>query len=157
MDYKNLNKYKYIYHIYQSGNIIHIEKYPVIYINSKVIYFKTGRKEYLSCQHLCNFVNATEYSPKYYKWYDKYFIGKEKEVKEIFEDLKQHFKIVTNYTFNVFNSNTVLELKQLDISRFTISPESDFEKIMDGLLLAVNLIITEMSQQIKLKEVALDK
>lgn len=89
MDYKNLNKYKYIYHVYQSGNIIHIEKYPVIYINSKVIYFKTGRKEYLSCQHLCNFVNATEYSPKYYKWYDKYFIGKEKEVKEIFEDLKQ--------------------------------------------------------------------
>ena len=40
----------------------------------------------------------------------------------------------------------------------TISPESNFEKIMDGLLLAVNLIITEMSHQIKLKEeVALDK
>ncbi len=34
----------------------------------------------------------------------------------------------------------------------TISPESNFEKIMDGLLLAINLIITEMSQQIKLKE-----
>lgn len=34
----------------------------------------------------------------------------------------------------------------------TISPESDFEKIMDKLLLSVNLIITEMSQQIKLKE-----
>ena len=34
----------------------------------------------------------------------------------------------------------------------TISPESNFEKIMDGLLLAVNIIITEMSQQIKLKE-----
>ena len=40
----------------------------------------------------------------------------------------------------------------------TISPESNFVKIMDGLLLAVNIIITEMSQQIKLKEeVALDK
>ena len=39
----------------------------------------------------------------------------------------------------------------------TISPESDFEKIMNGLLLAVNIIITEMSQQIKLQEVALDK
>ena len=40
----------------------------------------------------------------------------------------------------------------------TISPESNFEKIMDGLILAVNIIITEMSQQIKLKEeVALDK
>ena len=46
---------------------------------------------------------------------------------DLFEDLKQHFKIVANYTFNIFNSNTVLELKQLDISRFTISPESDKE------------------------------
>ena len=52
-----------------------------------------------------------------------------KMLNDLFEDLKQHFKIVTNYTFNVFNSNTVLELKQLDISRFTISPESDKEII----------------------------
>ena len=52
-----------------------------------------------------------------------------KMLNDLFEDLKQHFKIVSNYTFNVFNSNTVLELKQLDISRFTISPESDKEII----------------------------
>ena len=50
-----------------------------------------------------------------------------KMLNDLFEDLKQHFKIVANYTFNIFNSNTVLELKQLDISRFTISPESDKE------------------------------
>ena len=50
-----------------------------------------------------------------------------KMLNDLFEDLKQHYKIVANYTFNVFNSNTVLELKQLDISRFTISPESDKE------------------------------
>lgn len=48
---------------------------------------------------------------------------------DLFDDLRQHFKIVANYTFNVLNSNTVLELKQLDISRFTISPESDKETI----------------------------
>ena len=52
-----------------------------------------------------------------------------KMLNDLFEDLKQHYKIVANYTFNVFNSNTVLELKQLDISRFTISPESDKEII----------------------------
>lgn len=52
-----------------------------------------------------------------------------KMLNDLFEDLKQHFKIVSNYTFNVFNSNTVLELKKLDISRFTISPESDKEII----------------------------
>lgn len=54
-----------------------------------------------------------------------------KMLNDLFEDLKQHFKIVSNYTFNVFNSNTVLELKKLDISRFTISPESDKEIISD--------------------------
>ena len=52
-----------------------------------------------------------------------------KMLNDLFEDLKQHYKIVANYTFNVFNSNTVLELKKLDISRFTISPESDKEII----------------------------
>ena len=52
-----------------------------------------------------------------------------KMLNDLFKDLKQHYKIVANYTFNVFNSNTVLVLKKLDISRFTISPESDKETI----------------------------
>lgn len=44
---------------------------------------------------------------------------------DLFEDLDQNFKIVTNYTFNVFNSHSVLELKELGVSRFTLSPELD--------------------------------
>ena len=44
---------------------------------------------------------------------------------ELFTDLDKYFKLVTNYTFNVFNSNSVLTLKELGISRFTISPELD--------------------------------
>ena len=44
---------------------------------------------------------------------------------DLFEDLDQNFKIVTNYTFNVFNSHSVLELKKLGVSRFTLSPELD--------------------------------
>lgn len=44
---------------------------------------------------------------------------------ELFTDLDKYFKLVSNYTFNVFNSNTVLTLKELGISRFTISPELD--------------------------------
>ena len=52
-----------------------------------------------------------------------------KMLNDLFKDLKQHYKIVANYTFNVFNSDTVLELKKLDISRFIISPESDKETI----------------------------
>lgn len=48
-----------------------------------------------------------------------------KLLNELFEDIDKHFKIVANYTFNIFNSNTVLELKKLGISRFTLSPELD--------------------------------
>lgn len=44
---------------------------------------------------------------------------------ELFTDLDKHFKIIANYTFNVFNTNTILELKKLGISKFTFSPELD--------------------------------
>ena len=44
---------------------------------------------------------------------------------ELFTDLDKYFKIVANYTFNVFNSHTILELKNLGIHRFTLSPELD--------------------------------
>ena len=47
----------------------------------------------------------------------------------LFKDLDKYFKLVTNYTFNVFNSDTVLELKKLGISTFTISPELDKKTI----------------------------
>lgn len=52
-----------------------------------------------------------------------------KLLNELFTDLDKYFKLVSNYTFNVFNSDTVLTLKQLGISRFTISPESDKKTI----------------------------
>ena len=51
---------------------------------------------------------------------------------ELYADLNKHFKIIANYTFNIFNSHSVLELKKLDINRFTISPESD-ENILTNL------------------------
>lgn len=52
-----------------------------------------------------------------------------KLLSDLFKNLNQNFKIVANYTFNVFNSHTVLELKKLGISRFTISPELDKQTI----------------------------
>lgn len=48
-----------------------------------------------------------------------------KLLNDLFEDLEQDFKIIANYTFNVFNSHTVLELKKLGVSDFTLSPELD--------------------------------
>lgn len=49
----------------------------------------------------------------------------------LFEDLNKSFNIISNYTLNVYNNNTVLELKKLGVSKFTISPESDKSTILD--------------------------
>ena len=54
-----------------------------------------------------------------------------KLLNELFTDLDKYFKLVANYTFNVFNLNTVLSLKELGISRFTISPELDKDSVDD--------------------------
>ena len=48
-----------------------------------------------------------------------------KLLSDLFEDVKQNFKLISNYTFNVFNLHTVLELKKLGVSQFTLSPELD--------------------------------
>ena len=45
--------------------------------------------------------------------------------KEISSSIKKVPEIIANYTFNVFNKYSVKELQDLDISRFTISPELD--------------------------------
>lgn len=48
---KNLSKYKYVYRIYKDSGVIadfHIEKYPIVYINEEVVYFKGGRKNWLT-------------------------------------------------------------------------------------------------------------
>lgn len=48
---KNLSKYKYVYRIYKDSGVIadfHIEKYPIVYINEEVVYFKDGRKNWLT-------------------------------------------------------------------------------------------------------------
>ena len=49
----------------------------------------------------------------------------------MFKDLDKYFKLISNYTFNVFNSQTVLELKKLGVSKFTLSPELDKKTIQE--------------------------
>ena len=51
---------------------------------------------------------------------------------DLFEDVDKYFKLVANFNLNVFNLNTVLELKNLGISKFTLSPELD-KKTIDNL------------------------
>ena len=47
----------------------------------------------------------------------------------LFADLNKNLDLITNYTFNVYNSNTIKELKNLGICRYTISPELNREII----------------------------
>lgn len=49
----------------------------------------------------------------------------------LFKDIKKDFDIIANYTFNVFNNTSIEELKNLNISRFTISPELDKSTILE--------------------------
>ena len=48
-----------------------------------------------------------------------------KMFEDLFDETNQNFEIIANYTFNVFNNYTISELKHLNISRFTMSPELD--------------------------------
>lgn len=41
------------------------------------------------------------------------------------QESERNFELVTNYTFNVYNSQTILTLRDLGINRFTLSPELD--------------------------------
>lgn len=53
-----------------------------------------------------------------------------KLLENVLENKSHNFKLIANYTFNVFNKYSVDELKSLGISRFTISPESNKKIIM---------------------------
>lgn len=59
---KNLSKCKYVYRIYKENNRYNIEKYPIVYINSEVVYFKTGRKNYLDCRSFSDLWNNVKES-----------------------------------------------------------------------------------------------
>jgi hydroxymethylpyrimidine pyrophosphatase-like HAD family hydrolase len=78
---QELSKFKYLYRIYSSGDkVMHCEKYPIIYSNGEIVYFKTGRKRELSYIYFKNIKD--EYTCiesrdlnyfGYYSDFDKYY------------------------------------------------------------------------------------
>ena len=48
-----------------------------------------------------------------------------KLLESLSKEFNNNFEIITNYTFNVYNSYTISELKELGAIRYTISPELD--------------------------------
>lgn len=52
-----------------------------------------------------------------------------KLLENVLKNPDYNFELIANYTFNVFNLHSVLELKNLGINKYTISPESTKEII----------------------------
>ena len=48
-----------------------------------------------------------------------------KLLESLSKEFNKNFEIITNYTFNVYNSDTISEIKELGAIRYTISPELD--------------------------------
>lgn len=105
LDLKNLSKVKHIYRIYETDDkVLHCEKYPVIYINSEVVYFKRGRKmtlDYTRTQDVhddvtefCNDNNYWKNAGYRLPRINKYFWNVETNILDIFENMKkQHDKM----------------------------------------------------------------
>lgn len=94
IDLKKISKIKHIYRIYESEDeVLHCEKYPVIYINSKVVYFKDARKqEMLNYTNINNVLDSLTvfYQDNYYRpRFDRYFWNMETNIQEIYADLKK--------------------------------------------------------------------
>lgn len=97
---QELSKHKYIYRIYASDDkVIHCEKYPVVYSNSEVIYFKDARKkEHLNYTMFRNvkeeYLGITSNDVSSYGYYDHYFwkvenFNSEKATSDVFEQKKK--------------------------------------------------------------------
>ena len=97
MDKQNLSKYKYIYRIYEDRTgELHCTKHPVVYINSKVVYFKDARKqEYLANTSVDRVSDdfasfAKDVLPRPFHWnVDSYFWSVEDDIVELFQEFKK--------------------------------------------------------------------
>lgn len=103
IDLKTLSKQKYIYRIYTlSDEVVHRERYPIIYANSKVVYFKDGRKqEYLNSVNVnmvlddfVEFYENTYLENTFLRGFDRYFWNTKENINEIYKDLKQRKEII---------------------------------------------------------------
>ena len=106
MNRENLCKHKWIYYVHTDSNgDNHIEKYPVVYINSEYVYFKRSRKNELG-HTFTNFVKRDLKSvfEKDYRFIwdkDRYFWINDENAESIIaaakarfdEDRKNRYKI----------------------------------------------------------------
>lgn len=64
MDAVNLSKMKYIYKIYESKDgVLHCEKFPIIYVNKKYVYFKSddsGMLDFTTTEYVLDNLSSCE-------------------------------------------------------------------------------------------------
>ena len=110
---KNLSKCKYVYRIYKENDNFHIEKYPIVYINSEAVYFKTVRK---------NDIERMNFNSLW------------KNIKESFEEAIEYINNLTDSQYRYATSVYFVEtdkLKDFDLSliKKRLNKESKESKI----------------------------
>lgn len=89
IDKTNLSKYKHIYRIYSNGYELHMEKFPIIYINKQFVYYRRPEETFLRDISMSNINNNYSQNTTFDCFYNKYFMSNDKnEINEIFEMLK---------------------------------------------------------------------
>lgn len=128
MDLQKLSKRKYIYRIYVSSDkTVHCERYPIIYLNSEVVYYKDGRKKStLDCMN-----------PSYI---NEKFLGVESITLHCRDYYNQYFwevcdfdsKKITEVVFAKRNENALsrakMELRRAEIAYS--SKKKEYEKLL---------------------------
>ena len=133
---KNLSKCKYIDRIYKENYSFHIEKYPIVYINSEVVYFKTGRKNYIESMSFSNlWTNVKENFEKaivyinntvtYYDYYptNVYFIETDKLKEFDLSLIKQRLKDESK--------ESKIKKQEREVEKYKKSYELELRKLED--------------------------
>ena len=115
LKYFTLNEYKNI--------IVTLSKKYNLYIYMPVIVKSNYRNLFIS-----NIEQTLEKLP--IKGFVISNIGNLKLLQNLNIDINK-FQIIANYSFNIYNISSIYKLKELNINRYTISPELDKENILD--------------------------
>lgn len=96
MNKENLCKHKWIYYVYTNSNgDNHIEKYPIIYINKKYVYFKRSREDKLGMTYTNNvktdLAAVFQRGYKYLYEHDRYYWIHEENSDSIIKAAKAKF------------------------------------------------------------------
>lgn len=140
MDKQNLSKYKHIYRVYEDRDReLHCEKYPVIYINSEVVYFKDARK-----QEYLNHVRTNKVSDDFksyaktvlsrpFQWsVDNYFWNIEDDIREQFQEFKKQRLIARaiqnekQITTRYVQAKKELEAAEAELAKLILAKEHNY-------------------------------